>query len=148
LISAPENEGTCLVEIRVDETLINAKQVVHGGALASLIDAVSTIALFNTPNQKPGVSVDMNISYDAHFLGLLLEFFKIFFKLFQVIKRLFNRYLRSAVMNDMLLVEARVVKSGGKIAFLKADIYIKENDSFVLNKDKLVACGTHTKYVV
>jgi acyl-coenzyme A thioesterase PaaI-like protein len=51
-------------------------------------------------------------------------------------------------MNDCLLVEGRVVKSGGKIAFLKADVYVKENDSFLLNEDKLVARGTHTKYVL
>ena len=62
VISAPENEGTCLIEIKIDETLINAKEVIHGGAIAGLVDSISTIALFNTPNQKPGVSVDINIS--------------------------------------------------------------------------------------
>jgi uncharacterized protein (TIGR00369 family) len=62
LIMAPENSGTCLVEFKIDETTMNARQVIHGGAIASLIDIVSTIALVNTPLQKPGVSVDMNIS--------------------------------------------------------------------------------------
>lgn len=62
IISAPENSGTCLVEIEVDETLMNIRKVIHGGAIASLVDAVSTIALMNTSVQKPGVSVDMNIS--------------------------------------------------------------------------------------
>lgn len=45
---------------------MNARQVIHGGAVAGLIDAVSTIALFNTPLQKPGVTIDMNISYNQN----------------------------------------------------------------------------------
>lgn len=52
-----------LVEIKVDETLVNVNGSMHGGIIASLLDFVSTAALFNSPTRKSGVSVDMNLSY-------------------------------------------------------------------------------------
>lgn len=60
MISAPEDQGSCLVEIKVDEKLSNVNKVIHGGAIASLADLVSTAALYNTKLRKPGVSVDMH----------------------------------------------------------------------------------------
>ena len=62
-MAAPENAGTCLVELKLDETFMNGQQSIHGGAIAGLVDAVSTMALINTPlAKKPGVSVNLNIS--------------------------------------------------------------------------------------
>ncbi|RNA33876.1 acyl-coenzyme A thioesterase 13 [Brachionus plicatilis] len=63
VISAPENKGSCLFQIKVDESLVNINKTIHGGAVATLLDMTTTAALFNTPLRKPGVSVDMNISY-------------------------------------------------------------------------------------
>ena len=48
--------------MKVDESLLNYGNTLHGGATASLIDIVTTLALMNTPQQKPGVTVDLNIS--------------------------------------------------------------------------------------
>jgi uncharacterized protein (TIGR00369 family) len=62
-VSAPSDSGTILVEIKVDETLVNVNGSMHGGIISSLLDFVSTAALFNSPTRKPGVSVDMNLSY-------------------------------------------------------------------------------------
>lgn len=62
IVSAPEDEGKCLVEFEVNETVMNYGKVIHGGAIASLVDIVTTVAQFNTPVRKPGVSVNINIS--------------------------------------------------------------------------------------
>lgn len=94
-------------------------KTLHGGAIASLVDAVSTIALYNTSNRKPGVSVNININY-----------------------------LKAAKLNETILIEGRVLKQGSKLAYLEANIYLKDNDSFKLDKDKLVAVGFHTKFLV
>lgn len=119
MISAPENEGTCLIQLKIDKSIVNINSVLHGGATASLVDLVSTIALFNTANKKPGVSVNMNINY-----------------------------LKPAKLDETILIEGKVIKSGSKLAYLEANIYLKKQNSFELNKDKLVAVGFHTKYIV
>ena len=118
MISAPENEGTCLIQLKIDKSIVNINSVLHGGATASLVDLVSTIALFNTANKKPGVSVNMNINY-----------------------------LKPAKLDETILIEGKVIKSGIKLAYLEANIYLKKQNSFELNKDKLVAVGFHTKYI-
>jgi acyl-coenzyme A thioesterase 13 len=118
VLSAPENDGSCLIELKVDETLANVNKVIHGGALASLVDLVTTMALYNTPRRKPGVSVGMNISF-----------------------------LRPARLDETILVEGKVVKAGAKIAYLAANVYLKNEGSVELKKEALVATGTHTKYI-
>lgn len=63
ILYAPENEGKCLCEMKVDESHVNVNKTLHGGLIASLVDSVSTAALYNTKIRKTGVSVNMNISY-------------------------------------------------------------------------------------
>ena len=62
IISAPDNEGYVLGELKVEKTFLNAGNLMHGGALSTLFDAITTIALFNTPIRQPGVSVDLKLS--------------------------------------------------------------------------------------
>ena len=119
MVQAEENSGKCLVELKVDENLANINKVIHGGAIATLVDAVSTAALFNTPLRKPGVSVDIHLSY-----------------------------MKPAKLNDTILVEGKVVKAGNKMAYLSAEVYIKSEESFDLKRENLVATGTHTKFIV
>jgi len=108
-----------LVQLKIDKTIVNINSTLHGGATASLIDLVSTIALFNTPLKKPGVSVNMNVNY-----------------------------LKAAKLDETILIEGKVIKSGNKLAYLEANIYLKKDEnSFELNKEKLVAVGFHTKYI-
>ena len=61
-MSAPEDSGSLIVELKIDDSIVHVFKSIHGGAVATLIDAVSTMALFNTVQRKPGVSVDMSIS--------------------------------------------------------------------------------------
>lgn len=97
--------------------MANINQVIHGGALASLVDLVSTAALYNTKQRKPGVSVDMHVSF-----------------------------IKPAKLNETILVEGRVVKAGNKMAYTRADIYLKDGEQISLNKKMLVATGSHTKF--
>lgn len=63
MISAQENEGYCLAELKVDQEYTNVSKNIHGGAIASLIDIITTCALYNTPLKKPGVSVDIKLTW-------------------------------------------------------------------------------------
>ena len=78
--------------------MANINQVIHSGALASLVDLVSTAALYNTKQRKPGVSVDMHVSF-----------------------------IKPAKLNETILVEGRVVKAGNKMAYTIANIYLKDD---------------------
>ena len=62
MLFSPENEGKCVCEMKIEETHVNVNRVLHGGLIASLIDGVSTAALYNTKIRKTGVSVNMQIS--------------------------------------------------------------------------------------
>ncbi|CAF0741536.1 unnamed protein product [Brachionus calyciflorus] len=119
IVSAPENQGSCLIELKVDEKLINMNKTIHGGALASLLDISTTVALYNTPIRKLGVSVDLNISY-----------------------------MKPAKLNETILIDGKVVRYGSKLAFLEAKFYLKEADSYETKKELLIATGSHTKFIV
>ena len=109
-----------MIEIKVDETLANVNHVIHGGAIASLVDLVTTVAVYNTPQRKPGVSVSINVSY-----------------------------LKPAKLGETIIAEGRVTKAGAKLAYLAANIYLKSTtDSMDLNPNSLVATGVHTKYIL
>ena len=118
MISAPENSGTCLVALKVDESICNVNKILHGGAISTLVDAVSTVALYNTEAKKPGVSVNLNVNF-----------------------------LKAAKLNDTVLIEGKVIKTGSKLAFLEASLYLKDSNSFELDKNKLIAVALHTKYL-
>lgn len=115
-MSVPEDKGVAVVELKVEKPLVNAAGLLHGGVIASLMDSISTLALFNSPVKKPGVSVNINLSY-----------------------------LNAAKLNDLLVVEGRVVKSGAKLAFLAAEIYSKSESD---QTRRLIATCSHTKYIV
>ncbi len=51
-----------MYQLTVDDSHVNPMGTLHGGLIASVIDNVSTAAIMSN-DQKPGVSVDMNISY-------------------------------------------------------------------------------------
>ncbi len=75
--------------------------------------------MYNTPARKPGVSVDMHLSY-----------------------------VKPAKLNETILIEANVLRAGTKLAYLTANVYLKDTDSLHLNKKKVVATATHTKYIL
>lgn len=55
------------VEFKVTEDMTNGWQTLHGGCTATLVDMVTTTALFasDRPDLHPGVSVDMALSWVA-----------------------------------------------------------------------------------
>jgi hypothetical protein len=56
--------------------------------------------------------------------------------------------MKTAKIDSTVLIEGRVIKAGNKLAFLQADVYLKDKDSFDLNKKLLIASGSHTKYIL
>ena len=61
----------------------------------------------------------------------------------------FYSYLKAAKLNDTILIEGKVLRAGRQLAFLEGNVYLKDakKDS-LLNRDLLVATGTHTKYII
>lgn len=51
----------------VSEEHLNLGGTLHGGFTSTLIDCISTYALMTKGNGVPGVSVDLNVSYE-HFV--------------------------------------------------------------------------------
>ena len=56
------SHGNFECELTVDESHLNRVGGLHGGFTATLVDNISTAAIMTT-GSRPGVSVDMNISY-------------------------------------------------------------------------------------
>lgn len=105
----------------------NIGGVLHGGLTASIIDSVTTAALFNTPIRKTGVSVNLNVSY-----------------------------LKAAKVNQKIIIDAYIKQVGNKLAFLEANIYQVGSTQFDYTQEyfdslkmlKLIASGAHTKYIL
>ncbi|CEF67730.1 Acyl-coenzyme A thioesterase 13 [Strongyloides ratti] len=97
------DEGKVKIEMEVTDELTNPGGTLHGGCSATLIDCITTFACIATPQQKPGVSVDMTISY-----------------------------LSSAKPGDTIILEGNVLRLGKRIAFTEGSIYLKENNSLIV----------------
>lgn len=57
------SEGHVKCKIPVTPELLNGIGTLHGGAVATMVDSVSTWALVSVGKNVPGVSVDLSISY-------------------------------------------------------------------------------------
>lgn len=86
-------EGRVLCSMPVDESVQNAFSTLHGGATATIVDVVGTIALLSLDPAKPGVSVDLNVSFCA-----------------------------AAKAGSTVTVEGTVLKAGRKLGFTQVDI--------------------------
>ncbi|KAJ8300889.1 hypothetical protein KUTeg_022408 [Tegillarca granosa] len=86
-------EGTCVCKLKVTENDQNRGGTLHGGMIATLVDAVSTWALLTSEKQTAGVSVDMNISY-----------------------------MKAAKVGEDITIDAKTLKLGNRLAFLTVDI--------------------------
>ncbi|XP_059174991.1 acyl-coenzyme A thioesterase 13-like [Physella acuta] len=104
-------DGLCCCELKVSPKMLNVSGSLHGGVTASLIDAVSTYALMTTGTGRPGSSIDLNISY-----------------------------MRPIKLDDVIVISAKTLNCGKKIAVSTVDISSKQTG-------KLVAQGRHTKFV-
>jgi len=54
-------DGKCTCEMEVSDEHLNAGETLHGGLTATLVDAISTLAITTTEN-PPGRSTDINVT--------------------------------------------------------------------------------------
>jgi len=57
------NNGDVSCSLEVSDAFKNGYGTLHGGAIASIVDVVGTLSILSVDNTKPGVSVDINVSY-------------------------------------------------------------------------------------
>ena len=96
-------DGRARMELDVTDKVKNPVGVLHGGALATLVDSAGTVAIMAAPTnaeKKPGVTTDLNISY------------------------------LSATRDGTVTADARVVKVGRTLAF--ADVEVRRGDGTVV----------------
>ena len=86
-------KGTVSAELLIEPSLCNAYSTLHGGAISSLVDIVGTMALLTYDPLRPGVSVELNVSF-----------------------------LRPAKVESVVSVEGRVLKSGKLLGFTEVVI--------------------------
>ncbi|XP_061393830.1 acyl-coenzyme A thioesterase 13-like [Musca vetustissima] len=103
-------DGRCIGEFTIDKSHLNAAGGLHGGYTATMIDNVTTYALMSA-DAHPGVSVDLNVSY-----------------------------LKSAKEGEEIIVDAKTIKVGKKLAFLECVLKKKSDGS-------IVAKGGQTKFI-
>jgi acyl-coenzyme A thioesterase 13 len=87
-------DGHVVVRVEVTLDLVNAAKVLHGGAAATLVDVVGTLAIITADrHHRAGVSTDLNVSWFA-----------------------------PVPLGDVAVVDATVLKTGRSLAFVAADI--------------------------
>eukprot|EP00037_Helgoeca_nana_P007762 m.70349 g.70349 ORF g.70349 m.70349 type:complete len:196 (-) comp18501_c0_seq3:1409-1996(-) len=55
--------ASAIADVEITPSLTNAYSTLHGGAIATLVDVLGTLALLAEDPSKPGVSVEINVSY-------------------------------------------------------------------------------------
>jgi acyl-coenzyme A thioesterase 13 len=92
--------GHVVIRVEVTLDLVNAAKTLHGGAAATLIDIVGTLAIINADeHNRFGVSTDLNVTWFA-----------------------------PVPLGDVAVVDARVLKTGRTLAFVTADIRRESDD--------------------
>lgn len=94
--------GHVVVRVPVTLELVNVAKTLHGGAAATLVDVVGTLAIMNADrHHRFGVSTDLNVSWFA-----------------------------PVPLDDYAVVDATVLKTGKSLAFVTADIR-RESDGLL-----------------
>jgi acyl-coenzyme A thioesterase 13 len=100
--------GKARVRLPVGEAVQNAAGALHGGAVATLVDVVGTLAIMSADrDHRPGVSTDLNVSWFSPAPG-----------------------------GATVLVEASVLKSGRTLAFVQVDLR-RENDGVLVAQGRM-----------
>ncbi|XP_018024827.1 acyl-coenzyme A thioesterase 13 isoform X2 [Hyalella azteca] len=86
-------EGYVQASLKVESEHCNVRGHLHGGMAASLVDMLSTMALMTYDTSKPGVSVDISLSF-----------------------------LAAAKQGSEVIISAESLKQGKNLAFLTANI--------------------------
>eukprot|EP00035_Acanthoeca_spectabilis_P004060 m.98416 g.98416 ORF g.98416 m.98416 type:complete len:192 (+) comp12427_c0_seq3:117-692(+) len=63
LVVTTVNADSVVACVKVTEPLANAFNTLHGGAIATLVDVLGTMALLAQDSSRPGVSVEINVTY-------------------------------------------------------------------------------------
>ena len=96
-------EGRAKVELEVGPIVENPNAMLHGGAIASLIDHAGTVAISSSDREgRPGVSTDLNVTF-----------------------------LAPAPRGSTVVAEAQVLKNGKTLAFVTVDVRRKDDGVLV-----------------
>ena len=88
----PQGTVSCTLT-DIPDRLANSYGTLHGGAIASLVDIVGTLALLSQDPLRGGVSVDLNVSYCA-----------------------------AAKVGQPLTITGRCLKLGGRLGFTEVEV--------------------------
>ncbi|KAH9258908.1 hypothetical protein BASA81_002972 [Batrachochytrium salamandrivorans] len=86
----------------VQESCVNSIGTMHGGFTATLVDVVGTLALLARQQDKPGVSVDINVSY-----------------------------LSGVRVGDKVRCVGKVLRMGNSLGFTNVDLFRQDNGKLV-----------------
>lgn len=100
--------GRARARLLVGEAVQNPMGALHGGAVATLVDDVGTLAVISADRDgRPGVSTDLNVSY-----------------------------LSPALAGSTVIIEAQALKSGRTLAFVTVDIR-REKDNVLVAQGRM-----------
>ncbi|KAK5649998.1 hypothetical protein RI129_001027 [Pyrocoelia pectoralis] len=97
-------DGKCIGEMVVEEQHTNKNKTLHGGMISTLIDTVTTLALFTHKNSELvlSVSVDLHITF-----------------------------IKGAKMGEEIVICASTTKAGRTLGFTNCLIKSKNTDEFL-----------------
>ena len=102
------SEGHVVIRVEVGAELVNSFGMLHGGAAATLVDVVGTIAIAAADrDHRPGVSTDLNVSWFA-----------------------------PVPKSEFVVVEANVLKTGRTLAFVTVDLR-RESDGVLAAQGRM-----------
>mmetsp|Transcript_4075 Transcript_4075/g.5128 ORF Transcript_4075/g.5128 Transcript_4075/m.5128 type:complete len:198 (+) Transcript_4075:218-811(+) len=91
--SFDQEKGEVFCSLVVDESLKNAFGTLHGGAIATIVDIAGTLAILAKDDSKPGVSVELNVSF-----------------------------ISAARLNSKVLIHGNCLKLGRKLAYTEVTL--------------------------
>ncbi|XP_056018024.1 acyl-coenzyme A thioesterase 13-like [Ostrea edulis] len=104
-------DGNMTCEFEVTEEHRNSNGTLHGGMMSLLVDAVTSWALHTKVRDRNSASIELTL-----------------------------RFLKPPRVGDTVVIDAKTVKCGRRVAFLSAEIRSNNGD--------LLAQGYHTKLIM
>jgi acyl-coenzyme A thioesterase 13 len=108
------DDGHVVIRVEVTLDLVNVAKMLHGGAAATLVDVVGTLAIINADHDNRfGVSTDLNVTWFA-----------------------------PIPLGDAAIVDASVLKAGRTLAFVTVDIRRASDDALCVQGRMTKSMGT------
>lgn len=93
-----QNQNQIILRLKVDPSFCNYMGSIHGGALTTILDCATTLAILKVDkNLRKSVSAELNFSF-----------------------------MNPATIKDHILIRAECTKVGKTLAFTQGDIFIEE----------------------